>query len=684
MRVTITVHKESYTEKPSRYECTQIRRVDQNELRSVDVYQLARIVANKQSVYLSVHDLSGDRGSTISENTFLRQEVFALDLDHGNFTLEEIHERLAGLPFKPCLIYKTYSYQEPHHRRWRIVFFADRPYSDIQEIKQINEYLMYLMGHDFRDHGFEWVEKLDTSGKDVSRICFGGIGIAAFQDTPPANFDFVFTDDIQQKVQAFITDAKKAKKEYKESLEGAGGNSDTQTSSEALRTAKNGENAIVLAEANDPKSLAQKIIDNLETLSMILPNKPYAIDYYDCYEYINDLPLAMLLGVELGQKFNCILPAHTDLDPSAHILLSVDGKNQHVYHCFGCMELSEVHRTFNVIAYVFEAAFGYTLKQTLESIYTILDIQLGSRYQQKVQKQLIHDVNFLEKLSEEDPFNKQLKARKVKAFYKAFLMLGHSKVSFASMKKGTENEELVFFASNSYLHDYMRNEWNITGLSNISSVNKKINYLVRMGLLSKIDYDDLSSSMLQKLEGYITQAKVREQAETGKKYKRNPDYYQINFLTPQIIERAVQTEQLEKKCIVRSVGQGKAQTTAMHGAKRSKEIYRQSKEGLSRDEKRFVKKAGKVAYDLLKKKAYFTEAELLKQVDRKGNYWKKSEKAHLAQKLMPQLAHAFKLEKKRASKVLREQFELPAKITSNHHIIFSTTSESEWDLRMIQ
>lgn len=683
MKVTITVHQEAYPEKPSRYQCTQIRKTDQNELREVDVYQLAKLVARKQSCYLGVHNLSDPQVTDISKDTFLRQQAFAIDLDHGNFTLEDIHERLSVLPFKPCLIYKTFSHQEPHNRRWRIIFFADRCYTDRNDVKKINEYLIYVMGHDFRDYGYDWVPSLDTTGKDCSRICFAGTGIAHLQDVPPANFEFVFTDEVDKKVQSFLADLKNAKKELKEALEGEGGNSDTQTDSGTLKTAFSGQNEVVLKEANDQKALAQKIIDNLETLSLILPNKAYAIDYYDCYEFINNLPLAMLLGVELEQKFNCVLPHHHDLEPSAHILLSVDGKNQHVYHCFGCMETSEVHRTFNVIAHIFEAAFGYTLKQTLESIYTILDIQLGSRYQQKVQKQLMHAVQYLEKLEPEDPFNKLLQARKIKGFYKAFLMLGMSKVSYASMKKGSENEDLVFFASNSYLHDYMRFEWNLKGISHLSSVNKKVNYLVRLGLLSKIDYEDLSDSMLTSLEGYITQAKQREASETGKQYKRNPDYYQIHFLTPTIISKALKTEQAEKKHIVRSVGQGKAQVTAMHGAKRGKEIYRQSKEGLLPEEQRFVKLSTKATRDLLTQKAYFTEDELLKKVDPKGNYWKKSEKVHLSQKLMPYLAHAFRLEKTRVTKALREQFDVPTKITSRHHIIYSTVSEQEWDLSVL-
>lgn len=680
MRVTITVHQETYPEKPNNYHCTQIRKHDQNELKTVDVYQLAKLVAKKHSFYLGMHNLDWSQPTDLSKDTFIQQQAFAVDVDHGNFTLEELHERLAVLPFKPCLIYKTYTHQEPHNRRWRIVFFADRFYTDPNDVSRINEYLIYFMGHDFREHGLDWVKALDTTGKDCARIYFGGIGIACLQEVPPANFEFVFTDEMDEKIQFFKADLKNAKKELKKASEGAGGNSDTQTTSETLRAAQNGQIEVVLSEANDPKALAQKIIENLETLALILPNKPQAVDYYDCYDFIDNLPLAMLLGVEVGQKFNCILPHHNDLDPSAHILMSVDGKNQHVYHCFGCMDETEVFRTFNVIAHVFEAAFGYTLKQTLESIYTLLDIQLGSRYQQKVQKQLLHDVQFLEKLDEQDPFNKLLSTRKVKGFYKAFLMLGMSKVSFASMKKEPESPDLVFFASNSYLHDYMRFEWNLKGFSSLSSVNRKVNYLVRLGLLSKIDYEDLSKSMLTKLEGYITQTKEREKAQTGKTYKRNPDYYQINFLTPELISTALTIEKTEKAHIVRSVGQGKAQVTAMHGAQRGKEIYRQSKEGLLPNEQRFVKIATQMAWQLLKQQSYFTEEQLLKKIDPKGNYWKKAEKIHLSQKLMPYLARSFYLEKTRVSKALREQFSVPAKITSRHHILYSTSTEKDWDL----
>lgn len=683
MRVTITVHQETYPEKPTNYQCSQIRKPEQNTLQTVDVYQLAKLVARKHSFYLGEHNLHDPAQPDLSRATFLQQQAFAVDVDHGNFMLEEIQERLSSLPFKPCLIYKTYSYEEPYHRRWRIVFFADRFYTDPNDVTQINEYLIYVMAHDFREHDAEWFKEIDTKATDCARIYFGGTGIALLQDVPPANFEFIFDDEIEEKVRFFKDDLKKAKKELKKGVEGAGGNNYTQDALGTLRESENGQKELVLAEANDPKALAQKIIENLETLSLILPNKPQVVDYYDCYDFINQLPLAMLLGVSVGQKFNCVLPHHQDADPSAHILWSLDGKQQQVYHCFGCMDPSDVHRTFSVVAHIFEAAFGYTIKETLESIYTLLEIQLGSRYQQQVQKQLLHDVQWLEKLDPEDPFNRLLTRRNIKGFYKAFLMLGMSKVSFASMKKDPKSPDLVFFASNSYLHDYLRTEWNLKGIANLSSVNKKINYLVRIGLLSKIAYEELSDSMLTRLEGYITQTKEREEAQMGKSYKRNPDYYQINFLTPDVIQRALTTEAYEKKHIARSVGQGKAQVTAMHGSARGKEIYRQSKEGLLPNEQRFVKLSAKAAWQLLRQKSYFTEEELLKKVDPKGNYWKKAEKVHLSQKLLPYLARSFQLEKKRVSKALREQFNIPAKVTSYHHVIYTTTTEKEWDLSIL-
>ena len=684
MKVTITVHQTSYPEKPGNLECaTQIRKSDQNELREVNVYELAMIVKKKHSFYLGMHKLDFDQSVDLSKETFIQQQAFAIDVDHGNFSVEEILERFSGLPIEPCLIYKTFSYKEPHDRRWRVVFFADLFYTDISAITSINEYLMYVMGHDFRDYGYEWVKKLDLSAKDCARIYFAGLDIAHLKDVQPANFEFIFDDELDEKVQNFKLDLRKAKKELKEASEGVGGNSDTKTDLKPLYGAKNAKKEVVLTEANDPKALAEKIIGNLEMLSMILPNKPQTVDYRDAYTFVDDLPLAMLLGVEVEQMFNCVLPNHDDSTPSAHIILD-EKTEQQVYHCFGCcVESYESYRAFSVIAHIFEAAFGYSLMETLSSIYNVLEIQLGSLYQQKVRDELHNAVHMLDNAPADDLFNQLLVKKKVKGFYKAFLMMGVSKTSFASMKKESENDELVFFASNSYIQHYVQQGWNISGCTHLSSVNRKINYLVKLGLLDKVDYNDLNQSVITRLEGYISDTNAREERLTGKKYKRNPDYYQINFLKPSVIERALKIASNDAKLHARSTGQGKAQVTAIFDAKKGKEIYRQSKEGWSKKEKLFLKMSVRVAFKLLSENKYFTEDDLIKKVDAKGNHWKKSEKIQLSQKLLPYLMKSFGLQRKRVSKELRKELNVSDKLTYRHFIFFTELEKEKWDLSLL-
>lgn len=670
-RFNVTVHNKPYQTKPGQVEvASHIRRLSENTIQSVNIYELAAILGRGQSVVLGVHDLNHGEKKYTSKDTFLYQEVFSVDIDHGNFTFEELKQRLSELPFPHALIYKTFSYEETSNKRWRVVFLSDKRYTNREDVSYINRYLVYMMAKDFESHGSEWVEIIDRQSIDCSRINFGG---KPAEVTPHqvAHLDVIFTPEHVHAVLEFEAKLQNAIKSLSDERKGSGVNQTTKEQEKSLKMAKNEEfERKIIPHADDVVKMSDQICSNLELLAYALPNKPDCLDFQRRYDFINELPLSMLLDVRVGQEFNCVLPDHHDKKPSANLMYATDGTQQERYHCFGCMEEGKVYKPFNLIATLFEAAYNLTTYGTLQLIYEKLNIQLGSPYQRKVIAQLEHDVSFVDTLPEDDPFYRKLDAKNLNGFYKAFMMLARQKVSYEPMVKDQECIDMVFFASNSYIQEYARKRWGLEGIKNISSVNRKINFLVALGVVEKVAYKDLKPMMREKSKAYIEKVRQEEAKVLGPSPRRYPDYYRLRFLTPKIIEQACRVMEFNKTHAGRSQGQSAKQAKGLYGEVRAKEIHLQSSMTYNKKEQRFLNESRPHIVEFLNDRGYFTEKELLRKIDPKGNHFKMKDKQNLSLRLLPELLTEFKLVKVQNNKKYREYYQIPTKITGKHHVIF--------------
>lgn len=670
-RFNVTVHHKPYQKKPGQVEvASHIRRLSENQIQHVNIYELAAILGRGQSVVLGVHDLNHGEKKFTSKETFLYQEVFSVDIDHGNFTFEELKQRLSELPFPHALIYKTFSYEEETNKRWRVVFLATKRYENREDVSFINRYLVYMMAKDFEEHGIDWLEDIDRQSTDCSRINFGGKP-ADIIPHQLANFDLILTPEHIQSVLEFEGKLQNALKSLSEGRKGEGGSQTTGSSEKAQKTAKNDEiECKIIPYADDVVKMSDQIRSNLELLAYALPNKPDCLDFQDRYDFINRLPLSMLLDVKVGQEFNCVLPDHHDKKPSANLMYATDGSQEERYHCFGCMDEGKVYKPFNLIAILFEAAYGLTTYSTLQMIYEILNIQLGSPYQRQVIAQLEHDISFIDTLPEDDPFYRKLDAKNLNGFYKAFMMLARQKVNYEPMVKNQECIDMVFFASNSYIQHYAQKRWGLEGIKNISSVNRKINYLVALGVIDKVPYKDLKPMMREKSKAYIQKARQDEAKALGPSPRRYPDYYRLRFLTPKIIEQACEIIEFNKTHAGRAQGQSAKQAKGLYGEDRAKEIHLQSVLTYNKKELRFLEEARFHIVEFLNDRGYFTEKELLRKIDTKGNHFTMKKKEALSLYLLPELLTEFKLVKVQNNKKYREYYNIPIKITSKHHVIF--------------
>ena len=121
---TFVLSKEGIKEKPKTQKTYgSFRAFNKNELRTMDIFKLASLIEaghyfHASCLLASLNQKRTDNGNLTKyyndtcvdlSNTTL----YAVDVDHGNFTLEELKELLE---VAPALIYKTFSYDETNKR----------------------------------------------------------------------------------------------------------------------------------------------------------------------------------------------------------------------------------------------------------------------------------------------------------------------------------------------------------------------------------------------------------------------------------------------------------------------------------------------------------------------------------------------------------------------------------------
>ena len=254
--------------------------------------------------------------------------------------------------------------------------------------------------------------------------------------------------------------------------------------------------------------------------------------------------------------------------------------------------------------------------------------------------------------------------------YKVFLMLARNNVPYEPMVKNQECSDMIFFASNSYIRHYADKRWNLSGVAHESSVNRKINYLVSLGLIEKVPYEDLKPMMREKSKAYVEKVKYREERELKKFLYRYPDYYRLKFLTQSMIENASNLIEFNRTHAGRTRGQSAKQAKGLYGEDRAKEIHLQSSFEHTKEEQRFLNDARTQISDFLNDCGYFTEKELLRKLDPKNRYSTKKSRESMSFRLLPELLIEFKLVKVPINKKNRSYYDIPDKIGKGQHIIF--------------
>ena len=243
------------------------------------INELADFINNGQTIYCSVLNLV--KNESVKDDQFSFQQVFGVDIDHTAMSLDEL---LASLPYKPAIVYNTFSHT-PQEPRYRVLFISNDKVKDANHAKQIIQHLINT------------VPGADESCINASRAFYAGKVIFTDEYAVFNPFDIAVEDIPVPSIE----------------------------DSTPNRLISENESIVEVVRENLKNPIIQELYGNRIVKTS-----------YEINNIIYKIPLYLILGldVKVAQKFNCVLDEHTDENGSAHIQVTKGG--YYFYKCFGC------------------------------------------------------------------------------------------------------------------------------------------------------------------------------------------------------------------------------------------------------------------------------------------------------------------------------------------------------------
>jgi hypothetical protein len=399
----------------------------------------------------------------------------------------------------------------------------------------------------------------------------------------------------------------------------------------------------------------KKLIKNYCSLNAQTPETlDISIVFEDKFDFTSHINMAWFLGLPLGKSFNCILGTHEDKNPSASINRLHDGR--YVYNCASedCLGLGKHLSIISVI----QTLSGCTIAETMRFIKQVLNVELEYQWQKEAREEIDLYIEYLES----DVFRQDHKV-----LYENLIRsnnMGLLKFYLRAAKKyiysdGFCSEGMIsFYMGLRYVSTHLKDE----GLQTFSynTISKKLNYLCRLGLLSKLDRSSIQDKVLQRA--------IKDKQE--KQIRYHLDFLIVPQYTDQLLYEAEAVIANDKERYVRKTYQSRAQDINAYGIEAADTIYVQdANRELSALIAKFYTKYHSHAITLLQRDGYTTEKLLLNQMRGYTSY----EKQNLSGQCMPRLLKDLNLVAARLNKMYREKHNIPGELKSNSTIIIPAT-----------
>jgi hypothetical protein len=439
--IEVMYHDVHYNEKPSK----QAGIIQKNlKVTRLTVEELAIGLSNGCSFRPAI--LNG----TKSED-WNRQQVFALDFDHGTKIQAEINKCIE-LNLTPCFIYTSFSHNPlVSDDRFRMVFVTDTVVTDRQKRNRLQRTLIGIFPNS------------DKVAYDEARLFFGGIGKTPIHPNYEAriNADDVISKYFCSEFEAVINNKKTKKVE-----------TDIKVNNEPQE---------------NKYSNIQAIRDKNESyLKEKLRQEPIQFDNKeDFWHYVfHNLDIAELLEVDNPKSFNCIF--HEDNNPSASIFTT--NENVQVYKCF-----SDCHPVMN-IKQVIEAIGGFNSEyKAINFLKSIYNLSIAESQRSTEQKENLD--NIIKEINLNNFANLCPQADKNNRFTKSLflILLEIAKENIFSENYCNSNGEVVFFTSYNKLAKLTG-----TAQNHLNRIGARIKILAYHNLIRQLPDEEIPPKMLEK------------------------------------------------------------------------------------------------------------------------------------------------------------------------------------------
>lgn len=618
----VVVNDHPFTTKPTFDEVRyHVRPHWRNQIQSLNIYQLAQVINSGYSFYANVLDYRLNTKMKTKAPTEpsiglngtcyvpTATSLISVDVDHGNYTLEELKACITAVPH--ALIYKTMSYCE-EKKKYRVVFIANRCFKDEAEFRLVQCSLIYLFAHPFAHRMEQLNSKVDFSVKDPARISFPGQVIPEEIHDRTFDLDLFIQQCCQLETLKLMDDfiaRWKIEEKRREALE-QGVEFDEKVAQKQINDAQRPKTT------EERQEVIQTLIHGLERYKAS-HKLPLMIEFSRTIDWVNQLPLNELFNEPVGLPFCCYLPDHHDTDPSAVILLNEAGQTR--YFCHRCGEGHSMSN-FDFLETVLNTEFGYDRFNVIKFLFEVLDIKLTSEYRNEalMRLQLLRD--FLNELPEDNELKRILVNRNLFNLYELMINLASTKVGLQPVSLDKDNPNPTFFASSTHIHYQMVHVRGYKkGMSDSRKVRDKLTELAYLGLIKKYDDEELDAEFLKQSETYRQLLIEKEFEVEGKKRSsmRRTTYFEIPMLSNLMIQQILEFIKFDKSIGTKVKGRKTKQVLHTHGEAKAKEVLPQGEFEDTKLEKRFIKALEKAVDECLAKNGYFTEKQLLAKIDPK-------------------------------------------------------------------
>ena len=693
--------------KPSEEQIKKIQTKSNSIVTEVKPNYLATLLVNGHSIHAPVCNMEQDNMSdatskTFKKASFLHQNVFALDIDHGNFTQEEL---LKLSIVKPNFIYLSFS-SLPESKRWRIIYFANKTINNYETAEKVNSLLMTPFLENLEDfHG----ENADIKATDATRVFYAGKSEQLYVDEESRfnPFETVLNnqslqeryDRIELEIKALKSKkrernalAKKAheqklisNQEYKQYLEIKEDKIATQERYDKLNELASHYKELIKSKLNEKtektdeleplpiNSLTGEVLTDFEfnsleevrnvvmlNLSKVDTNGITQMSYHDANIFISKLPLNDLLNIRLGQNFKCLF--HVEETPSASIFIGRDGKTIYKCHSGSC---GITFNTYTFLIHLVNMDKNLLRRNSVQAILKPMGIKLiRNEFEIDSKIQLADCAAFVGEIDDKDLLKKKLMKKNLHELYFALIRYAHTLVTDEPLKQC--GEEVVIHASMSELYDYMRKN-NVPGTSDFRVFAQKIKFLNYLRLFETVKYDELKPK-------YYHIAIVNKK---GKNHKLK-SYYQFpvidEFVWDDILKRFMVYENSGAKFKDFSANQ----LTVVTNIVVSKSTFIQSNltdlnnEELDTKQSKLLNQLIKKANQLIETQKYFTEDQLIGAVDSNGKlYSSVKERKRASKHLILSVAKKLDLKQDTVKKSTRQLYNIPNRIPDRKRIFIS-------------